>query len=266
MRYLDISRFFFIFADEIITYKNMNKTNVNGIVDCINKFYERSEDLGKIIANHLRENNLKSMPCYSLGGCNGWCEKVINSLVFLRVGFMNENAFKHHGNKNKNVLCVLGYNLGRDVNVFMTGYHNLNPLRIVEEFDKLPMSMQIEIFRSCFGGFEYANNYRHWFTELTEKTENFNRLEPPFDKCYMADWDNSCHELKFSGEWDEEGRAIFVSTSNAERKPRFPEKGLFRIASGSMERWGFDYAFSFDKESLRKICRGGFTKDYTEEK
>lgn len=263
MGYLVISRFFPIFADEIITYISMNKVNVSGIVDRINEFYERSEDLGRIIAKHLENNKLKSMPCYSLGACDGWCEEVVDSLVFLRIGFMNEQAFKHHGNKNEKVLCVLGYSTGARKGLSIEGYSSKNPVRIIEEFDDLPMSMRIEIFRTCFSDFEYANNYHHYFTSLVKGCEDFNRLKPTFDKCYMADWDNSCHELVFSGEWDESGRAIFRYADNAERRAHFPEKGLYRIASGGMEQWGFDYAFCFDKERLRAICRGGFSKDYT---
>jgi hypothetical protein len=239
---------------------------VSEIVARINEFYKENENLGEIIKDELRNRSVTSLPCYSMGGCEGWCEDVIDSLVFLRVGFMNENAFKHHGNKDSEVLCVLGFDLGSKVDVFMNGYEAENPLRIMEEFDRLPMSMQIEIFRSCFGGFEYAHNYRSWFKELTKNNEDFNRLKPTFDKCYVADYDNACRELAFSGTWDESGRAIFETLDEDKKKAYFPEKALFKIAKGDVEYWGFDYAFSFDKERLRKICKGGFTKDYTKKK
>lgn len=240
----------------------MNKTEIKEIVTHINDFYSENENLGEIIKNHLIENNLKSMPCYSMGGCSGWCEKVIDSLVFLRVGFMTDNAFRHHGDKKEKVLCVLGYRLGSPV-VTMKGYDSDSKVRVIEKFDELPMSMKIEIFRTCFSKFEYAHNYYHWLKELTEKCEDFDRLEPTFKRCYIADYDNSCHELRFSGEWDESGRPIFECVDNSERKAHFPERALLKISSGGIEQWGFDYAFSMDKKLLESICRGGFTKDYT---
>lgn len=243
----------------------MNKTDIKKIVTRITDFYGENENLGEIIKNYLIDGGLKSIPCYSMGGCSGWCEKVIDSLVFLRVGFMTDNAFRHHGDKKEKVLCVLGYRLGSPV-VTMKGYDSDSKVRVIEEFDKLPMSMKIEIFRTCFSKFEYAHNYHHWLTELTEKCEDFDRLEPTFKRCYMADYDNSCHELKFSGEWDESGRPIFEHVDNSERKAHFPERGLLEISSGGIEQWGFDYAFSMDKKLLESICRGGFTKDYTVKK
>lgn len=238
------------------------KVEIKKITVRINDFYNDNENLGEIIENYLLEKNLKSIPCYSMNGCSDLCKNVIDSLVFLRVGFMTDFAFRHHGNKKEKVLCVLGYRLGSPV-VTMKGYVSNNYIRVIEVFDELPMPMKIEIFRTCFNKFEYSHNYKFLLKDLTKKCEDFDKLEPPFEHCYMADYDNSCHEIKFSGEWDEDGRAIFVSTSNSEIKPRFPEKGLFNIASGDMEQWGFDYAFCFDKERLRDICRGGFKKDYT---
>jgi hypothetical protein len=236
---------------------------VKKIVSRINEFYKENENLGEIIKDELRNKGVTSLPCYSMGGCEGWCENVINSLVFLRVGFMNESAFKHHGDENSEVLCVLGFDLGANVGISMKGYEAEKPLRIMEEFDRLPMSMQIEIFRSCFGGFEYSHNYCNLFKELTNNCKDFNRLKPTFEKCYIADYDNSCRELAFSGTWDEFGCAIFETLDMDKKKAYFPEKALCKIAKGDVEQWGFDYAFSLDKERLRKICRGGFTKDYT---
>ena len=240
----------------------MNKAEIKEIVTHINDFYSENDNLGEIIKNHLIENGLKSIPCYSMGGCSGWCEKVIDSLVFLRVGLMTDAAFRHHGDEEKKVLCVLGYRLGVPV-ITMKGYSSQGEIRVIEEFDKLPMSIRIEIFRTCFSKFEYANNYHHWLKELTGKCKDFDKLEPTFKRCYIADYDNSCHELGFTGEWDKRGRVIFETLDECKKKAYFPEKALFEIASGGIEQWGFDYAFSLDKKRLESICRGGFSKDYT---
>ena len=62
------------------------------------------------------------------------------------------------------------------------------------------------------------------------------------------------------------GRAIFETLDKCKKKAYFPEKALFKIASGDTEQWGFDYAFSLDKKRLESICKGGFTKDYTVKK
>ena len=240
----------------------VNKSKEKEIVSRINNFYEENDNLGEIIENYLVSKNLKSIPCYSMDGCSGYCKDVIDSLVFLRVGLMTDKAFRHRGNEKEKVLCVLGYTLCSPV-VTMNGYVSDNSVRVIEEFDGLPMSMKIEIFRTCFSKFEYAHNYHNHLKELTRKCEDFDRLVPTFDKCYAADYDNACHELAFTGTWDEYGRAIFEALDDDKYKACFPEKALCNIAKGNVEHWGFDYAFSMDKKRLEKVCIGGFSCDYT---
>lgn len=233
--------------------KISRKTELFGIIDSF-KSVINTEEMAEIIKSELKKKGINSLPCYANGGFHDSWDNMVEETKFLRVGLKNARGLLHHGEEDKEVLCVIG--------VIGSAYE---PYRLAIQFEKLPLPVQVEVFRTCLDKkFKYPTYGCIPNKKFSKNNTDFSKLKPTFDKCYFADYDNSCYELTFNDTWDETGRPCFVFTKDGEeRKVYFPEAGIYRISCGNVEQWGFDYAFSLDKEKLRRVCRGGFKHDYT---
>ena len=235
--------------------KISRKTEIFNMIDNFKNSIDTNE-MTEIIKSELKKKGINSLPCYANGGFHDDCfNNMVRETKFLRVGLKNKCGLIHHGEKDKEVLCVIG--------VVDSAYSNI---RLAIEYDRLPIPVQVEVFRTCLDKkFEYPIYGCIPNKKFSKDNADFNKLKPTFDKCYFADYDNSCYEITFNNTWDETGRPCFVFTTSdgKEHEVYFPEEGIYRISHGGVEHWGFDFAFSLDKEALRKVCKGGFKHDYT---
>lgn len=238
----------------------MKKSRKNELLEVIDTFLEtvKTEEMIELITSEIKKRGVNSIPCYAIGGFKN---EQVKEVQFLRVGLKKASGLIHHGEDDKHVLCALaavGPCIGDDVD---------DVIRLVTEFKTLPYTVQLKIFSTCLRkGFKYPIIGSTPNKLFSEKNTDFEHLKPIFNECYFADYDNCVYKIHFNGEFDQDsGRPIFTF-EDKNKKTRYihmPEEGLYRISYGGVLQWGFDYAFSLDKEKLKKLCIGGFTNDYT---
>jgi hypothetical protein len=236
----------------------------------IKDFCANNNDLEALISEELKKRGLKSIDCCSIGPLTDeFGDGKTNDTVYLKVGFKNEHGVDSR-NKSKESLYVIGYKgvTWNDEYDVLDKRHKVYH-RIFSKFNRLPLLTQVAIFYSAFNGVEYPYNYHHSYKDFLKDycSDDLNKL-PIFDDCYFADEKNALHKIAFTNKWENDGRYIFkVVGENDPRKDTkvtLCEDDVERIICGGVSQWGFDFALSFNKERLRGICIGGFSKDYTE--
>jgi len=237
----------------------------------IDDFCSKNHDLEALISNELNKRGLKSINCCSVGPLTdewGFGDGKTYDTVYLKVGFKNEYGVDS-SNKKKESLYVIGYNgITWNDEYDMSDKRNTVYHRICSKFNTLPILTQIAVFYSAFDGVDYPQDYSLGYKEFLKNycSDDLNKL-PVFDECYIADMKNALHKIAFTNEWDENGCYIFKvvgeNDPNNDTKVILYENDVERIICGGASQWGFDYALSFNKETLRSICIRGFSKDYT---
>ena len=215
----------------------------------------KSCDIEKMISDKLISEKVNSIPCYSNASYISSLQGIAREFVFLRVGFMNAKLLDPCTSEEGDVLCVVG-------KVYNCLVENT---RVCAKFSKLPISIQIDIFKTCFDEkFEYPAEGLMPNTEFSRLNADFYKMKPPFKTCYFVDYDDSCHEMTFDGTWDEYGLPHFIVPTRKKGKGSvyLDERSITKITNGDIVYFGFDFAFCLDKKKLEHAY-GDFSVDYT---